>query len=194
MVASAVPPGSQISLEGVETGRQLLCRVTVHLDADQDRRIARDKGLSQHLQRSALLRVIENEPIHHLDRRRPVRENRWCRRKTLEQIVELHGHHRLELRQRHEGDRGLDDDAERALRPDHQARHVEWRVLVDERIEVVAANASKHLGEAPLDLLGALPGRPPHLAIAHAFERRPLAPLVELCRVERPEMYDAAVG
>ena len=79
------------------------------------------------------------------------------------------------------------DDAERAFGADHQLRQIERRVAVDEAVEVVAADAAKNLGIAPVDLVGAGAREPAHFAVAGRLERVAAADRVELGRVERRE-------
>ena len=75
----------------------------------------------------ALLRVVEDEAVHHLDRRRPVREDRRRRLERLQQIGELDRQHGLGLRQRHQRDLRFEDDAQRAFGADHQLGQIERR-------------------------------------------------------------------
>ena len=83
------------------------------------------KVSAQAVERRALLRVVEDEPVHHLDGRRPVREDHRRGLERLEQIGELDRQHRLRLRQRDQVDLRFEHDAERALGSDHQLRQVE---------------------------------------------------------------------
>ena len=70
MIAVAEPARGEIALERIEAGRQVFFRVGVELDAQQSRGIALDEGPLQPFKRGALPGVIEDEPVHHLDRRR----------------------------------------------------------------------------------------------------------------------------
>ena len=76
MVAIAEAARGQIALERVEPRRQVVGAVVVELHAEQRRRVALDERPPQPFERRALLRVIEDEAIHHLDRRRTVRQDR----------------------------------------------------------------------------------------------------------------------
>ena len=120
-----------------------------------------------------LLRVIEDEAVHHLDGRRMVLQDGRRGLERLEQIRELHGENRFRLRQRHEPHARLEDHAERALRAHHDARHVERLLVADERVEVVAADSPDDLRVAPLDLVREPRRRRADLAIARRLERRP---------------------
>ena len=73
----------------------------------------------------------------------------------LEKIVELHREHGLGSRQRHEVQACLEHDAERALGSDEELRQVE-RLARQERIEVVAADATQDLRKPAFDLVGVL--------------------------------------
>ena len=81
---------------------------------------------SQPFERRALAGMVQDEAIHDLDRRRRMRENGRRRGQRLEQVGKLDRQHRLELRQRHQGELCFDDHTERAFRADQQLRHVEW--------------------------------------------------------------------
>ena len=83
------------------------------------------KLFRRRVQLRALPRVIEDEPVHHLDGRRPVAQDHRRRLQRLEQIGELNRQDGLGLRQRDEVDLRLEHHAERALRSDHQLRQVE---------------------------------------------------------------------
>ena len=78
---------------------------------------------------------------------------------------------RLHRRQRHQAHRRLGDDAERALRSDHQARQVDGRRRVDEGVEVVSADATQHLGEPAVDLVGVGAGQRRYLAAGAGQDR-----------------------
>ena len=77
------------------------------------------------LQLGVLLRVVEDELVHHLDGRRPVAQDERGGLERLQQVRELDGHDRLRLRQRHQLDGGFEHDAQRAFGADHQPRQVE---------------------------------------------------------------------
>ena len=138
--------------------------------------------------------MTEDESIHHLDRRRLVRENRGRRLERLEQIRELNGQHRLRLRQRHECDLRFQDNRERPLGSDHQLRHVERPIVADELVQVVTAHPAEHLRIAALDLIGTRTRRAAHLAVAHRLERVAGRRRLQLARVERPEPRERPVG
>ena len=84
-----------------------------------DRRVA--------VERRVLLRVAEDEVVHHLHRRRSVLEDERRRAERVEQLVELERQHGLRRRQRHQRERGFDDEAERALGADDDAGEIDGR-------------------------------------------------------------------
>ena len=104
VVAVAEAVRAQVALERLQPRRQVLGAVGVELDAQQRAGIALDEALAQRIERGALPRVVEDEPVHHLDRRRPVAQDDRRRRQRLEQVGELNRQHRLRLRQRHQVD------------------------------------------------------------------------------------------
>ncbi len=110
------------------------------------------------------------ESIHHLDRRRLVRENGGRGLERLQQIGELNRQDGFRFRQRDEVDPRFDDDAQRALRPHHQLRHVEWLAGPDEGVEIVAADAAQNLGVSPLDFSRRRGRDPPDLPVTGGLE------------------------
>ena len=198
MITVAEPARDEIPLERVETRRQFCPDLVVELHAQQGRGIAFDERPLQPFERRALAGVIEDEPIHHFDRRRPMGEDRRRRLERLEQVGELNRHDGLESRQRHQRDPGFDDDGEGAFGADRQLRHVERRGAVcgaarDQRVQVVAADPPQHFRIPDLDLLHMLTHGAPDLAITGTLQRIAGAALVELAPVERPEMRERSV-
>ena len=102
VVPVAQPVRAQVALDGIQARRQILVAVAIELDAQQRARVAVDEAAAQRVERGALPGVIEDELVHHLDRRRAMPEDDGRRGERLEQIVELDGEHRLGLRQRHQ--------------------------------------------------------------------------------------------
>ena len=128
--------------------------VVVELHAQQGRVLAGDDGAQHGVEGGVAAGVAEDEGVHHLDRRRTMAQHLRRRAQRLEQVVELERDQRLHRRQRHQPDRRLGHEAERALRAHHQPRQVDRRRRIDEGVEVVAADPAQDLGEAAIDLGG----------------------------------------
>ena len=158
--ASPAAPKSrrgQLLLDGGEPRRQVLRVVVVELDAQERARLALQDAAAQPIERRALPRVIEDEAIHHLDRRRPVPQDGRRRLQGVEEIVELDREDCFRGWQRHERDRRRRDERQRALRSDDDLGQIErfGGGRVDELVQVVAADASQHLRETAIDLVAA---------------------------------------
>ena len=138
--------------------------------------------------------MVQDEPVHDLDRGRPVLEEGRRGAERVEQIVELDRQYRRGGRQRDEVHPGLDHQAERAFRADDQVGEVERACGVGKRVEVVAADPSEDLGIAAVHLGGVFDTQPAHRPIAPPLERVRRADRVELVRRQRPQMDDGAVA
>ena len=198
MIPVAEAARREIPLDRVEPRRQVVFRLGVQLDAEQRLGIAVDERPLHLLERRALPGMAEDEPVHHLDRRRPMGQNYRRRLERLEQVGKLNREDGLESRQRHQRQLRLEDDAERALGPDHQLGHVERRGAVraarrDQRIQVVAANPAKHFRIAAVDLFDVLSHQAPHLAITGAFQRIARAQFVDLVRFQRSKVRQRSI-
>ena len=132
--------------------------------------------------------VAEDEVVHHLDRRRAVGQHVGRGAERVEQLVELQRDQRLDRRQWHQADRRLGDEAQRALRPDHQAGEIDGRGRIDEGVEVVAADAAQHLREAAVDLVGVPAGERRHLAGGAGQDRVAARGVGQRLRRERAEL------
>ena len=188
------PDAGEVSLQRLEPRRQIVGAVSVHLDAQQRAGLGLKHAPAQRIESGAFFRVVEDEPVHHLDRRRTMTQDERRRRERVQQIVELDRQHGLGGRQRHEADLGRDDEAERPLRPDDQLREVERLGRIDELVEVVAADAPQDFREAAVDLVPAGRGDLSHRAVALRLERVAGAGLFERHGVQRPEVGRGAVG
>src|SRR5438045_138859 len=92
----AAPPAARarrgkVPLERIDARREIVRRIAVHLDAQQRAGIGDQNAAAQRVERRALLRVIEDEAVHHLDRRRPMLQDERRRAERVEQIDELDG-------------------------------------------------------------------------------------------------------
>ena len=185
----------EVAFDGLEPRRQILRAVRVELDVQQRAGIVGLQDAAPHpIHRRILARVVEDEPVHHLDGRRLVLQDDRRRGERIEQLVELDREHRLLLRQRDEVDLRRRDHRERPFGADDDLREVERLRLVDELVEVVAADAADDLRIAPLDFLRALERDAAHLAIARRLERVALAGGLELRAIERAEVRLRPVG
>ena len=118
-----------------------------------------------------LLRVVEDEAVHHLDRRRAVLENRRRRFERFEQIGELDRQHRFR--------RGSGTSLTFASRttPSVPSEPTISRVRlngarrVDERVEVVAADAAQDLRVTASISRRVVARKPPDVAVARRLER-----------------------
>ncbi len=188
-----IPAVRQRAFQRVETRRQLVVAIAVELDAQQRAGIGVENRAAQGVERGALARVIEDEAIHHFDCRRTMLQDRGHRRERVEQMLELDGQHRLGGGQRHQIEARFDDQAERAFGADDQLRQIERARRFDELIEVVAADAAEHFGEAAIDFRGTVSGQPPNRAIGSRFKAIAGARGVEPDGIERPKVRDLTV-
>ncbi len=124
-VAVAVAARAEIGFERLEPRRQVVGLIGVEFDAEQRTRIAVDEGSPQAIEGRALLRVVEDEAVHDLDRRRPVGQDERRRFESFEQLPELDGQDCLRPRQRHQADLRGQDYRQRAFGADQHPRHVE---------------------------------------------------------------------
>ena len=94
--------------------------------------------------------AVEDVAVHHLDRRRLVRQDGRRGRQGVEQVGELDDEHGLRPRQLDQAQLRLDDDAERPLRADEQVGQVEAAgpARRPEGVEVVAAHAAEDLRDS----------------------------------------------
>ena len=141
--------------------------------------------------------MVEDEAVHHLDRRRTVPQHQRRRRQRVEQILELDRQHGLCGRQRNEVDFCGDDETERALGADDQLREVErlsGRGSVDQLVEVVSAHAAQDLREAALDLLFARACELAHRPVARGVEAAARGSGVNLRGSERAKVREGSVG
>jgi hypothetical protein len=160
----------ELVLERVEARRQAGSVLVIELDAEQGARIARDERPALSFQLRVLLREVEDELVHDFDGGRPVAQDERRGGERLEQRRELDRHHRFRLRQRHQPDRRFEDDAERALRPDHQPRQIERPIGHGKLVQVVAADAAQQLRIAALDLAAAVRRQPSYDPAAARLE------------------------
>ena len=122
-------------------------------------------------------RVRQDEVVHHFDGRRTVRQHERRGAQRIEQVIELDRHHRLLRGQRHEADLRVDDEAQRAFRADDDAGQIDRARRIDERVEVVAADAPQHFRKPPLDLGGMPEAELGNRAIGAGFDAsRPPVP------------------
>ncbi len=182
------------ALQRFKSRRQILRAVGVELDAEKRASISLKDAPSQRVERGALPRVVEDELVHHLNGRWAVAQDKRCGAQGVEQLFELDRENGLGIRQRDEIDFRLDDEAERALRADHQLGQVERLRRIDEFVEVVAAHAAQDLREAPIDLRRALSCYPAHGAIARGLQRLTRGRGRNLRVRQRTEMHDRPVG
>ena len=68
--AAAEAGRRELLLQRVQPRRQILGAIAVELDAQQRARIGLQDAAPQRVERGALFRVVEDEAVHHLDRRR----------------------------------------------------------------------------------------------------------------------------
>jgi hypothetical protein len=186
--AAAEPGGRKPLLERVQARRQIVAVVAVELDAQQRGRIAHQNAAAERVERTVLLGVVEDEAVHHFDRRWMMAEHERRRCKRVEQVVELDGQHRLRRRQRYQVDLCGDDEPECAFRADDHLGQIERLARIGELVEVVAADPAQHLGEAAFDFITARRGGVPDAAIARGLEPGAGARRIELSGVERTEV------
>ncbi len=132
--------------------------------------------------------MVEDEAVHHFDRRRLVPEHQRCRCQRIEQLVELDRQHRLRCGQHHEIDLGGNHQAQRPFRPDDQLRQVEGRRRIRELVEVVAADPSQHFWKAAIDLVPAAGCDAANGAVTARLEGVTGRSGRQLRRIERPKV------
>ena len=120
-------------------------------------------------------------------------QNQRRRLECLEQMGKLNRQHRFGGRQRNEIDFRFEHDAERAFRSDHQLREVERPICLDELVEVVPTDSTKHFRKTPIDLAGVLARKAPDHLVAPSFKAVARAFRLELLKGQRPELRDRAV-
>ena len=114
--AAGDAPRREVLFDGAEAAGQLgrIVRVELHAEQGAGRLVALQHRPAQRVEGGALAGVVEDEAVHHLDRRRPVLEDRGGGPEGVEEVVELDGQHRLGVGQRHQVHPRLDDEAEGA--------------------------------------------------------------------------------
>ena len=153
--ASAAAGRARSRSSASSRGGRSVRTIAVELDAQQRGRIALDEGAPQRLEPHGSACVIEDESVHHLDRGRLVPKNRRRRAERVEQVVELDRQHRLRLRQRHQVELAPTTTPSVPSEPTMIFARLNGCERIDERVEVVAADAAQHLGKAALDLVAA---------------------------------------
>ena len=68
MVAVPKSPLTQVTLDRVQPRRKVLVPIRVELDAEERTRVSVDEPAAQRVECGALARVVEDEPVHDLDR------------------------------------------------------------------------------------------------------------------------------
>ena len=189
-------PAGEVLLDGLEPARQLGRVVGVELHAEQraGRLVALQHRPPQRVEGRALAGVVEDEAVHHLDRRRPVLEDGGGGPEGIEQVVELEGEHRLGVGQGHQVHPRLDHEAEGALRADDQLGEVERPRGVGETVEVVAPDPAQDLRVPAVDLGRVGRRQLAHRPVAGALEGVGRAGRLELVRGERAQVGDGPVA
>ena len=166
--------------------------VTTEFDHEQGRRPALH-GAHGMLECQVFAGQIDQHLVHQLDGRRLKLQTSSERIHRRGQRDEVNHEQQANLWPRHQTDRRLGDDGQRALTADDQLMKARG-VGGTQHIEVVAAHAPKNPREPLANLAGLLLDGAADTPINHSFERAAGGALVPLGGTERAELRGAAVG
>ena len=194
--AAGDAPRREVPFDGAEAVGQLgrVVRVELHAEEGAGGLVALQHGPAQLVEGGALAGVVEDEAVHHLDRRRPVLEDRGGGPEGVEEVVELEGQDRLGGGQRHQVDPRLDHRPEGALGPDDQLREIERPGGVGEPVQVVAADPAQDLRIPAVDLVRVRRSQAADRPVARALQGVGGAGRLQLVGRQRPQVGDRSVA